>query len=142
MAMGMNPAAEGVRGGNAPAPVPASAYPTALPALIPTFRQVFDAHSAFVWRSLLGLGVRDADVADASQQVFAVLHGKLDRLAPGCALRTFVYVICLRIASDFRHRAHVRHEQLHAQPVERTTRLTPEEELSHREVLRQLDDAL
>ena len=80
---------------------------------------------------MLGLGVQEADVADASQQVFVVLHAKLDCLAPGCALRTFVYGICLRVASDFRRRAHVRRELLHAQPVEQATRLTPEEELSH-----------
>jgi RNA polymerase sigma-70 factor (ECF subfamily) len=140
MAMGMNPAAEDAPGGAAPAP--ASASPAAMPAPIPTFREAFDAHSAFVWRSLLGLGVRDADVADASQQVFVVLHGKLDRLAPGCALRTFIYGICLRVAADYRKRAHVRHEQLRAQPIERSTGLTPEEELSQREALRRLEDAL
>ena len=140
MAMGMNPAAEDARGADAPAA--ASASPTAILVPPPAFREVFDAHSAFVWRSLLGLGVRDADVADASQQVFVVLHGKLDRLAPGCALRTFVYGICLRVASDLRQRAHVRREQLHAQPVEQSTRLTPEDSLSHREALRRLEDAL
>jgi RNA polymerase sigma-70 factor (ECF subfamily) len=140
MAMGMNPAAEDAPGGDASTRASASSPAAAAP--IPTFREAFDAHAAFVWRSLLGLGVRDADVADASQQVFVVLHGKLDRLAPGCALRTFVYGICLRVASDFRQRAHVRHEQLHAQPVEQSTRLTPEDELSHRETLRRLDDAL
>jgi RNA polymerase sigma-70 factor, ECF subfamily len=140
MAMGMNPAAEDARAGAAAAP--ATGSPTPMPTPIPTFRKAFDAHAAFVWRSLLALGVRDADVADASQQVFVVLHGKLDRLAPGCALRTFVYGICLRVASDFRQRAHVRYEQLHAQPVEQSTRLTPEEELSHREALRRLEDVL
>ena len=109
---------------------------------MPTFRDVFDAHSAFVWRSLLGLGVRDADVADASQQVFVVLHGKLDRLEPNCALGTFVYAICLRVASDFRRRAHVRRELLHPQPAEEAAGPTPEDELSHREALRRLEDAL
>jgi RNA polymerase sigma-70 factor (ECF subfamily) len=139
MAMGIHPAVEPAR---ATAAAPPSASPTTMATAIPTFREAFDAHSAFVWRSLLGLGVRDADVADASQQVFVVLHGKLDRLAPGCALRTFVYGICLRVASDFRQRAHLRHEQLQAQPVEQSTGVTPEEELSHREALQRLEDAL
>jgi RNA polymerase sigma-70 factor (ECF subfamily) len=134
MVVGVNPLAEDARAAGAPAPV--------VPTPAPTFRDVFDTHATFVWRSLLGLGVREADVADASQQVFVVLHGKLDRLAPGCALRTFVYGICLRVASDFRKRAHVRRELLHAEPIEQTARGTPEDELSQREVLRRLEVAL
>src|SRR5262252_6121574 len=66
------------------------------------FRQLFEAHAHYVWRSLLGFGVPEADVADASQQVFVVLHRKLDRIEPGCSIRTFIYGICVRVASDFR----------------------------------------
>ena len=92
----------------------------------PTFRKVFDEHARFIWRSLLGLGVAEADVPDASQQVFVVLHDRLGDLAEGCPLRTFVYGICLRVASDFRRRAHRRRERLCAEPPERTTETTPE----------------
>jgi RNA polymerase sigma-70 factor, ECF subfamily len=53
-----------------------------------------------------------------------------------------VYGICLRVASDFRKRAHVRRELLHDQPIEQTARLTPEEVLSHRETLDRLEAAL
>jgi len=138
--VGVNPTAQNSRQGDpalSPAPVSVSA-----PAPAPGFRQVFEAHSRYVWRSLLGLGVPESDVADASQQVFVVLHGKLDRLAPGATLRTFVYGICLRVASDFRQRAHVRRERLHAEPVEQAVRLTPEQTVSHRETVRQLEQAL
>jgi RNA polymerase sigma-70 factor (ECF subfamily) len=108
----------------------------------PDFREVFDAHVRFVWRSLLGLGVGEADVPDASQQVFLVVHAKLDRLEPGCAVRTFVYGVCLRVASDHRRRAHVRREQLFAEPPERIVAATQEERASHREALASLQDAL
>jgi RNA polymerase sigma-70 factor, ECF subfamily len=108
----------------------------------PDFREVFDSHVRFVWRSLLGLGVGEADVPDASQQVFLVVHAKLDRLEPGCAMRTFVYGICLRVASDFRRRAHVRRESLYAEPPERTIPATQEDRVSHREVLQHLQDTL
>ena len=108
----------------------------------PAFRKAFDDHARFVWRSLLGLGVAEADVPDASQQVFLVLHDRLADLAEGCPLRTFVYGICLRVASDFRRRAHRRHERLCAEPPERSTGTTPEGRAADREALAALEAAL
>lgn len=107
-----------------------------------SFREVFDAHTRFVWRSLLGLGVSENDVPDASQQVFVVLQGKLDQIATDCSVSTFVYGICLRVASDFRRRAHVRREQLCAVPPERPTEAPQEGIVSHREALARLHAAL
>ena len=100
-----------------------------------SFREVFDAHARFVWRSLLGLGVPENDVADASQQVFVVLQGKLGQIEVGCRVSTFVYGICLRVASDFRRQAHVRRERLCATPPERETAAPQESMVSHREAL-------
>jgi RNA polymerase sigma-70 factor (ECF subfamily) len=74
------------------------------PAALPSFSRIFSEHARYVWRALLGLGVAEADVQDASQQVFLVLHGKLARYDGSCTLRTFIYGICLRIASDYRRR--------------------------------------
>ena len=108
----------------------------------PTFRKVFDEHARFIWRSLLGLGVAEADVPDASQQVFVVLNDRLGDLAEGCPLRTFVYGICLRVASDFRRRAHRRRERLCAEPPERATETTPEGRAADREALAALEAAL
>jgi RNA polymerase sigma-70 factor (ECF subfamily) len=101
----------------------------------PTFREIFDTHAGFVWRALLGLGVSEADVPDASQQVFVVLHGKLDQLDPDCALRTFVYGVCLRVASDWRRRAHVRREILVAEPPEISTAPAQESSAVNRQAL-------
>jgi RNA polymerase sigma-70 factor, ECF subfamily len=107
-----------------------------------SFREVFDAHARFVWRSLLGLGVSENDVPDASQQVFVVLQGKLDQIEAGCSVSTFVYGICLRVASDFRRRAHVQREQLFAVPPERQTEALQEGIVSHHEALDRLRAAL
>jgi RNA polymerase sigma-70 factor (ECF subfamily) len=107
-----------------------------------SFRELFDAHARFVWRSLLALGVAEADVPDASQQVFVVLQGKLDQIDEGCKVSTFVYGICLRVASDFRRRAHVHREQLCAAPPERETAASQESVVSHREALAKLRAAL
>lgn len=110
---------------------------------VPSFREVFDKHARYVWRSLLGLGVRERDVPDASQQVFLVVH---DRMAsdqvPAGALRTFVYGVCLRVASDFRRRAHRRHERLFADPPEPSQPPEQERAAVHRQVLAQLDAVL
>jgi len=115
---------------------------TITPRLRPEFRNVFNDHARFIWRALLGLGLADADVPDASQQVFVVVHDRLGDLAEGCSLRTFIYGICLRVASDFRRSAHRRRERLFADPPERGTAATQEQRASAREALRALGAAL
>jgi len=112
-------------------------------AAVSSFREVFDKHARYVWRSLLGLGVRERDVADASQQVFLVVHARLasDQVAVA-ALRTFVYGVCLRVASDFRRRAHRRHERLFADPPEPSQPPDQERAAWHRQTLAQLDAVL
>jgi RNA polymerase sigma-70 factor (ECF subfamily) len=108
----------------------------------PGFEQVFRKHARFVWRSLLGLGVPESDVADASQQVFVVLGAKLDDVESGCALSTFIYGICLRVASDFRRKAHLRHERVGADLPEQAVAASQEVVVAHRQALRRLLAAL
>ena len=52
------------------------------------------------------------------------------------------YGICLRVASDFRRRAHRRRERLCAETPERTTETTPEGRAADREALAALEAAL
>ncbi len=107
------------------------------------FRAFFDANVGLVWRSLLGLGVASADAADASQQVFVVLHSKLARWDRQGSLRAFMYGICLRVASDYRRRAHRQRERLVSEvPEVASVGLTPEEAAASRQELRMLEGAL
>src|SRR5262245_44928260 len=76
----------------------------------PPFRQVYDREVRFVWRALRYLGVPRADVDDAMQDVFVVVHRKLGSLEQGRSVRSWIYGICVRVASDRRKRAHVRRE--------------------------------
>jgi RNA polymerase sigma-70 factor (ECF subfamily) len=76
------------------------------------FRQVYDEHVAFVWRSLRRLGVRDAVVKDAVQDVFLVVHRRLPEYSPQAKVTTWLFRICLNTARDQRRRAHVRREVL------------------------------
>jgi RNA polymerase sigma-70 factor (ECF subfamily) len=74
------------------------------------FRQVYDDNVAFVWRSLRRLGVSEASVKDALQEVFLVVHRRLPEFEERAHVRTWLFRICMRIAKDQRRRAHVRHE--------------------------------
>lgn len=71
---------------------------------------MFDDYGAFVWRTLRHLGVREADVADVCQEVFVTVHRRLGDFEGRSSLRTWIYGICIRTASDHRRRASVRRE--------------------------------
>ena len=98
----------------------------------PTLREVFDEYARFVWRTVRHLGVREADIEDVCQEVFLTVHRKLADFEGRSALRTWLYGICLRTASDYRRRAHVRREFAVEDPAPRAQ--APEQ---HAEVERQ-----
>lgn len=75
-----------------------------------TSRQVFDEHAAYVFRVLRYLGVRDADLQDVCQEVFITVHRKIDSFEGRSSVRTWLYRISQRAASDYRRRAYVRRE--------------------------------
>lgn len=83
-----------------------------------SFEQVFHAHAPRVWRVLRRLGVREGDVEDQCQEVFVVVHRKLGEFEGRSKVSTWIHGICLRVASDYRRRAHVRHEEPTAEPPE------------------------
>jgi len=79
-----------------------------------TVREVFDEHAGYLWRTFRHLGMPEADVPDLCQEVFVVVHRKLGEFEGRSSLKTWLYGICLRVASDHRRRAHVRHERAQA----------------------------
>ncbi len=78
---------------------------------------VFRWHSGYVRRVLRYFGVAESDVSDTSQEVFVVVHRKLDEFEGRANIRTWLYRICANAASDYRRRAYRRHER----PVEALT---------------------
>src|SRR4029077_6185173 len=73
--------------------------------------RMFRAHAAFVSRVLRRFGVRAADLPDACQDVFLVVHRRLAEFEGRAAYRTWLYRICVCVASDYRKRAHRRYER-------------------------------
>jgi RNA polymerase sigma-70 factor (ECF subfamily) len=74
--------------------------------------ELFKELAPFVWRALKRLGVADRDVDDMVQEVFVVIHRKLAEFEGRSSIRTWVYGICVRTASDYRNRARVKREML------------------------------
>lgn len=72
--------------------------------------EIFRDHAAFVMRTLRRLGVRPADVEDAAQEVFVVVHRKQGQYDGTSLVRSWLFGIATRVASDSRRRAHVRRE--------------------------------
>jgi RNA polymerase sigma-70 factor (ECF subfamily) len=72
-------------------------------------RSVVDAHFDTLWRFLRRLGVAEADVDDAVQEVILVLTRKLESIEIGRE-RSFVMSTAFRVASDARRRARRRRE--------------------------------
>lgn len=76
---------------------------TRLPASL--LRRLVQEHYDFIWRLLARLGVADAEVDDAAQQVFMVLVTREGlSIKPGSE-RAFLYGVALRVAKEFRRRA-------------------------------------
>ncbi|HET9990924.1 MAG TPA: sigma-70 family RNA polymerase sigma factor [Kofleriaceae bacterium] len=65
---------------------------------------IYDDHVKFVWRVLGRLGVARADLEDVCQEVFIVVHRRLAEFEGRSTLRTWIYGIALRCASDYRRR--------------------------------------
>lgn len=79
---------------------------------------VHAAHADFVWRSLQRLGVREADLDDAHQEVFIVVHRRLGEFEGRSRITTWLYAICQRIALERRRQSHARREEIQAEPPE------------------------
>ena len=68
-----------------------------------TPRQLYDSHFSFVWRNLRRLGVPDAIIEDAAQDVFLVVHRRWDSFdARWSSVETWLFGILMRVARNHR----------------------------------------
>lgn len=81
-----------------------------------TFRALFRAQHGFVWRILARLGVPEAALDDATQEVFFVAYRRRTDYDAATPIRSWLYGIARRVAADVR-RGHARSERrLRAMP--------------------------
>lgn len=107
--------------------------------------QLHDEYAEFVWRNLQRLGVRPSELEDALQDVFMVVHRRLDSFDGSSKLSTWLFGISLRVASTYRKRAYLKHEQGNLEfyeAVDESPLADPEEQAQRREAERQLQVSL
>jgi RNA polymerase sigma-70 factor, ECF subfamily len=101
--------------------------------------RVFREHAAYVWRVLRRLGVHESDAEDVSQEVFLIVHKKLGTFEGRSTLRTWIYGICLRAASDYRKRAFRTREKVTETPPELPSESDPQGDAAGRQARAILD---
>jgi RNA polymerase sigma-70 factor (ECF subfamily) len=69
------------------------------------FAALYESEFAYVWRNLRRLGVSDAQLDDATQDVFLVVHRRIADFESRSKIRTWIFGIVLRVASTYRRTA-------------------------------------
>ncbi|MCA9704712.1 MAG: sigma-70 family RNA polymerase sigma factor [Myxococcales bacterium] len=82
----------------------------------PDFQALFLAHYGFVCRALRSMQVDAASIEDLAQDVFIVLHRRLDDYDPCRDVRSWLWGIARRVASTHARSAHRAERRLHALP--------------------------
>lgn len=80
----------------------APAGPAEPPSAEKRVQQMYEEHVAMVWRGLRRLGVQEASLEDAAQDVFLVAHRRLADFKGRSSIKTWLYGIVVRVAKDHR----------------------------------------
>lgn len=87
----------------------------------PTFAQLFSEHAPYVGRTLRFLGVAEANLEDACQEVFVVVHRRLPELYRSGGARSWIRQICVYVAQNERRRVRRCREDTVLEPIEIAT---------------------
>jgi RNA polymerase sigma-70 factor (ECF subfamily) len=82
------------------------------------FRKIFEDHVMQVTRTLRYLGIAEADLTDAAQEVFVVVDRRFVDFEGRSSLSSWIHGICLRVAMNYRKRMRRRREDVVAEPPE------------------------
>lgn len=106
--------------------------------------QVYRENATFVWTTLQRLGIRGPDLEDVLQEVFVVVHKRIGTFNGTSKMTTWLFGICLRVASAHRRRGFRRKEMCVADPPDRggSSADTPEGNLAAHELRRRLESLL
>ncbi len=109
----------------------------------PWFGALYERHFDFVWRSLRHLGVREADLADACQEVFMIVHRRYPSFDAQAKVTTWLFQICFNKARERRRSAQARREVLGEAALEQAYRPSdPFSELGRQDKLALFEAAL
>ena len=75
-------------------------------------RTIYREHGRFVWLSLQRLGIHRSDLDDVAQEVFMIVHRRLDTFDRRSRLSTWLFGICIRVAANYRRRRRPKRELL------------------------------
>ena len=73
-------------------------------AILPSFRKVYDTYFDFVWTCARRMGVTEEAVDDVVQEIFLVVHSRLQTVEQPASLRSWIYGVVRRTVSTY-HRA-------------------------------------
>jgi RNA polymerase sigma-70 factor, ECF subfamily len=105
----------------------------------PSFQHVYRAYFELVWSTARRLGVPHDAMDDVVQDVFIVVHSKLDSLERPEALRSWIYGVARRTVSGY-HRSHRSRVPLGIQPdIERRAISQEPTPLAHTEASASLE---
>lgn len=124
---------ENAAGPSADAPELAAQRPEPL-----CFEALYDRYFPYVWRSVVRLGVPRAQADDVVQEVFIVVHRKLESFEGRSKLRTWLYGITFRVARAHRIRSRRQGEGqiLDAEQVHAPQAARPDERAENAEAAR------
>jgi RNA polymerase sigma-70 factor, ECF subfamily len=104
-------------------------------------RSLFAEFSPYVFRALRRFGVADADVDDACQEVFLVVHRRRGDFEGRSSIKTWIFSIAIHVAQAFRRKARER-QIADVVQVEGTHENTGESAYERTQLIRMLDGAL
>jgi RNA polymerase sigma-70 factor, ECF subfamily len=107
------------------------------------FEGVYRTHFDAVWRTLRRLGVPDKDATDAAQEVFLIAYRRLAEFEGRSSMKTWLFGIAFRVASNRRNRGSHRREVMDDGLVEALGVVSNfETEMEQRDLLRLLERVL
>jgi RNA polymerase sigma-70 factor, ECF subfamily len=101
-------------------------------------RTIYRDHGRFVWLSLQRLGIHPSDLDDVAQDVFMVVHRRLDTFDRRARVSTWLFGICMRVAANYRRRRRWTHEVLSGGEDDRPSALVAADEVLVRREQREL----
>jgi RNA polymerase sigma-70 factor, ECF subfamily len=107
----------------------------------PAFNLLYEEHFAFVWRNVRRLGVRQPEIDDVVQEVFIVVHRKLETFEPRTSIRAWIFGILKHVTRTHRRTCVRKQPPSNCEPhlLADVVQLGPEEQLQRSEATRALE---